>query len=153
MKPALHRSWSADLDPTTLYTLLTLRIEVFVVEQNCPYRELDGTDLQHDTRHFWLSRGDEVLATVRLAERHDGEVRPGAHEFRIGRLCTARDARGHGHARRLLQAALADVGSAPCRLNAQSQLAAMYTAHGFAPDGAEFLEDGIAHIPMLRIGR
>jgi len=148
VNPAVRRSWSADLDTTTLYDLLALRVEIFVVEQACPYPELDGLDLLPDTRHLWLAHDDEVLCTLRLMQL-DRDRR----EFRIGRLCTAKTARGQGHARRLMQAALAEVGSAPCRVHAQAHLAGFYSDLGFAQDGEEFTEDGIPHVPMLRAGR
>lgn len=148
MKPTLHRAWSADLDTRTLYSLLQLRVEVFVVEQACPYPELDGRDLHEDTRHLWLEADDQVVCTLRLMEEHGDE-----HRFRIGRLCTTPAARGMGHTKRLLQAALAEVGTADCRIDAQSHLVDLYAVHGFTPDGQEYLEDGIAHIPMLRAGR
>lgn len=136
-----------DLDVTTLYGLLRLRVEVFVVEQTCPYPELDGRDLQPETRHFWLAGpGGEVVSTLRLTAE-GGRAEP---EFAISRVCTARHGRRRGHGGMLLRAALADVGERPCRLNAQTYLTAMYAGHGFVVDGAEFLEDGIPHVPMLR---
>ncbi len=67
-------------------------------------------------------------------------------------LCTSRQARGQGHTTRLLQAALAEVGEAPCRINAQTYLVEMYAKHGFKADGEEFIEDGIPHTPMRRGG-
>jgi ElaA protein len=148
VKPTLHRAWSADLDTRTLYALLRLRVQVFVVEQACAYEELDGRDLHEDTRHLWLAVEDGVVATLRLMEEHGDE-----HSFRIGRLCTRPDYRGQGHTKRLLQAALAEVGTADCRLAAQSHLVELYAAHGFVADGEEYLEDGIPHTPMLRSGR
>jgi len=64
MTVALRRSWAKDLDAATLYELLKLRVEVFVVEQACPYPELDGVDLLAETRHFWLENPDgEVIST------------------------------------------------------------------------------------------
>jgi ElaA protein len=76
---------------------------------------------------------------------------PGGEKvFRIGRVCTKRSERGHGHTHRLMQAALAEVGDDPCRINAQTYLEELYAKHGFARDGEEFLDDGIPHIPMLR---
>jgi ElaA protein len=65
-------------------------------------------------------------------------------------VCTKREARGQGHARRLLQAALAEVGDFPCRLNAQTYLEEMYASQGFVRDGDEFLDDGIPHVPMIK---
>ncbi|MQY30726.1 GNAT family N-acetyltransferase [Nocardia aurantia] len=143
---ALRRSWAADLDTATLYKLLKIRVAVFVVEQKCAYPELDGRDLLAETRHFWLDDEGEVIGTLRLLEEHDNGVK----SFRIGRLCTTPSARGHGYTTRLLQAALAETGSATVRLNAQTYLVDMYTKHGFEPDGDEYEEDGIPHLPMRR---
>jgi ElaA protein len=106
----LRRSWAKDLDASTLYELLKLRVEVFVVEQATPYPELDGRDLDADTRHFWLESPDgKVISTLRLMEEHPG----GEKAFRIGRVCTKRTERGHGHSNRLMLAALAEVGDFP----------------------------------------
>ncbi|BBU23452.1 acetyltransferase, gnat family protein [Mycobacterium xenopi] len=147
MTVALRRAWAKDLDAPTLYELLKLRVEVFVVEQACPYPELDGRDLLAETRHFWLQQPDgEVICTLRLMEEYPG----GEKAFRIGRLCTKRSARGQGHTTRLLRAALAEVGDYPCRINAQAYLAEMYAQHGFVRDGDDFVEDGIPHVPMLK---
>ncbi|WP_280329328.1 GNAT family N-acetyltransferase [Nocardia wallacei] len=143
---ALKRSWAADLDTATLYKLLQLRVAVFVVEQKCAYPELDGLDLLPETRHLWLDDEGEIISTLRLLEEHEDGVK----SFRIGRLCTTPPARGHGYTTRLLQAALAETGSATVRLNAQTYLIDMYTKHGFKPDGDEYIEDGIPHVPMRR---
>ena len=149
MTVTMHRSWAKDLGTATLYELLKLRVGVFVVEQACPYPELDGRDLLTETRHFWIEGTDgAVISTLRLLEEHAG----GHKGFRIGRLCTRRDARSHGHTTRLLQAALADVGDYPCRIDAQTYLEDMYARHGFVRAGAEFVEDGIPHVPMVRAG-
>lgn len=147
MTVSLRRSWAKDLDAATLYELLKLRVEVFVVEQACPYPELDGRDLLAETRHFWLEQPErEVISTLRLMEEHPA----GQKGFRIGRVCTKRTARGHGHTTRLLAAALAEVGDYPCRIDAQTYLADMYAQHGFVRAGAEFVEDGIPHVPMVK---
>lgn len=149
MSEALRRAWSKDLDVPTLYELLRLRVEVFVVEQAAPYPELDGRDLLAETRHFWLESADgDVICTLRLMEEHAG----GEKVFRIGRVCTKRSARGHGHATRLLRAALAEVGDYPCRIDAQKYLIDMYAQHGFVRDGEDYLDDGVPHVPMLRRG-
>lgn len=143
MTLALRRCWGQDLDAATLYALLRLRVEVFVVEQSCPYLEVDGRDLDAQTRHYWLeAAGGEVISTLRLLAEQDG--------FRIGRVCTRVADRGRGHTARLMQAALADIGPHPCRISAQTYLAGMYARHGFTTDGPEFDEDGIAHVPMVR---
>jgi ElaA protein len=147
MTVALRRSWAKDLDAATLYELLKLRVEVFVVEQATPYPELDGRDLLAETRHFWLENAEgQVISTLRLMEEHPA----GQKLFRIGRVCTKRNDRDRGHAARLLQAALAEVGDYPCHINAQTYLADMYGRHGFVRDGEEFLDDGIPHVPLVK---
>lgn len=147
MTVALHRCRGKDLDAATLYALLSLRVDIFVVEQACPYPELDGRDLKATTRHFWVEKAaGEVISTLRLIE----ESPAGYPEFRIGRVCTRATDRARGHTNRLMQAALAEVGPRTCRLSAQSYLADMYARHGFVRDGDEFVEDGIPHLPMVR---
>jgi ElaA protein len=142
----VHRAWAADLSPSTLYELLRLRVDVFVVEQTCPYAELDGRDLEDGARHFWLGgdgRPEPVLGCVRLLREPTGE-------FRIGRLCTARSVRGRGLGRQLMAAALAEVGDRVCLLDAQEHLAGFYREFGFGQIGESYDWDGVAHVPMRR---
>lgn len=142
----LHRRLAADLSTAMIYALLRLRVEVFVVEQGCAYQELDGHDLDQTTRHYWLApygAMEDAQATLRLLEPTEGR-------FRIGRVCAAQPARARGEVRRLLEAALAEVGDAPCVLDAQTHLIGLYAGFGFVVDGAEFTEDGIGHVPMRR---
>jgi ElaA protein len=144
-EPELHRAPADRLDPETLYALLRLRVGVFVVEQACPYQELDGKDLRPSTVHFWLSPPGhplDVLGCLRLLREPAGN--------RIGRVCTSRDARGRGLAGMLMRAALDEIGSEPCVLDAQAHLVDFYASFGFAVAGEQFVEDGIPHVPMRR---
>jgi ElaA protein len=131
------------LDVPTLYALLHLRHDVFVVEQQCPYRELDGRDLEPGTRHIWIGPSrEEPLAYLRLLAEPDGSAR-------IGRVCTAGPARGAGLSSQLMVATLELIGEGtPCVLDAQSYLVDFYKRFGFAVAGDEYVEDGIAHVPM-----
>jgi ElaA protein len=141
----LHIAAFAELDAATLYGLLRLRVDVFVVEQGCPYPELDGRDTEPGTRHLWLtgeSAGPPV-AYLRILEEPGG--------VRIGRVVTAGNARGAGLAGRLLDAALETVGDRPARLHAQVHAAGLYERRGFVAEGETFVEDGIAHVPMVRV--
>lgn len=139
----LHTAQFADLDPHTLYTLLRLRVDVFVVEQECAYPELDGRDTDDGTRHLWLSAEDgSPLAYLRVLTGPDGAS--------IGRVVTAPAARGRGLADFLLTAALDELDGDVVRLAAQTHATGLYERHGFVPDGPEFLDDGIAHRPMIR---
>src|SRR5206468_3009924 len=98
-----HTATFADLDTETLYALLKLRVDVFVVEQECPYPELDGRDAEPGTRHVWLDEDGEVVAYLRILLDADGVDR-------IGRVCTAKTARGGGRAGALMRAALDAIG-------------------------------------------
>jgi ElaA protein len=140
--PLVRNAPTAELDPITLYGILQLRVDVFVVEQNCPYRELDGRDLEPATRQLWVGSGGGVDATLRLLADPDGRAR-------IGRVATASRARGHGLGALLMSAALSLTGGRDVVLDAQTQLAGWYARFGFAADGPEFVEDGIPHVPML----
>jgi ElaA protein len=142
----LNRARFDQLDVRTLYALLRLRTDVFVVEQHCPYPELDGRDTEPDSWHMWLNDNDEPLAYLRVLVDPDG-VR------RIGRVCTAAGSRGAGLSGQLMTAALdtKDVSDGePFVLDAQSYLVDFYGRFGFVADGPEFVEDGIPHTPMRR---
>jgi ElaA protein len=144
--PTVLNASTAELDAVTLYRILQLRVDVFVVEQACPYRELDGRDLEPSARHFWVSSGDEVAATLRVLTDPDGRRR-------IGRVATASGFRGQGLAAALMSAALSQTGAADVVLDAQTYLSGWYERFGFVVAGAEFVEDGIPHVPMrLRRG-
>lgn len=137
-----HSARTADLPALTLYAILRLRVDVFVVEQECAYPELDGRDVEPTAIQFWATDGTEVAATLRLLT--DGPDR------RIGRVATAVSARGKGVAAELMRRALDLCEGQTVRLDAQAHLAGWYARFGFATDGPEFLEDGIPHVPMIR---
>jgi len=132
----------AELDAATLYRLLKLRVDVFVVEQECPYPELDGRDTEPGTVHVWAERDAEIAGYIRILD--DGD------ELRIGRVVTAKSARSGGLGGLLMQRALELIGERPSVLDAQSHLTRFYERFGYVADGQEFLEDGIPHTPMRR---
>jgi ElaA protein len=140
---ALRNAALGELDPATLYRILALRVDVFVVEQNCPYPELDGRDLEPAARLVWAERAGQVLATLRLLVDADGSAR-------IGRVATAADARGSGLAALMMTRALELAAGRPVVLDAQAHLADWYARFGFVRTGADFDEDGIRHTPMGR---
>jgi ElaA protein len=139
----LHAARFAELDAATLYALLRLRVDVFVVEQRCPYPELDGRDTEPSTVHLWLAEGGVPAGYLRLLSEPDGTAR-------IGRVAVVRPARGAGLAGRLMAEALVRVGDRDCVLDAQSPLVGFYARLGFEVTGPEFVEDGIPHVPMHR---
>ena len=137
-----HCARAADLAPATLYALLRLRVDVFVVEQQCCYPELDGRDLEPGTEHRWIEDAAGPVAYLRVLADKD--------ERRIGRVCTRADARGAGHAARLVGEAVEGHAGDPISLDAQAYLVRFYAGFGFAATGPEFLDDGIPHVPMTR---
>lgn len=141
----LHRAGGEEISAADLYAALRLRAEVFVVEQACTYLDPDGRDLELGTTHLWLAGPDgELSAYLRVLTEPAGG-------HRIGRVVTAPAHRGQRLAGQLLEEALTWTGR-PVVLDAQSHLVAVYERHGFARDGAEFVEDGIRHTPMRRDG-
>ena len=138
-----HVAALTEIDPEVLYRLLRLRVDVFVVEQNCPYPELDGRDLEPGARHVWLSDEAGPTAYLRVLPEPAGGRR-------IGRVCTRPDARGRRQAARLIATALTLVGDERAVLDAQSHLQHWYERFGFEVCGAAFIEDGIPHVPMAR---
>jgi ElaA protein len=131
------------IDPVLLYRLLALRVDVFVVEQRCAYRELDGRDLEPSARLVWAEVDDQPIATLRLLEDEDARAR-------IGRVATAPSARSAGVAGQLMRRALGLVPGRDVVLDAQTHLEGWYEQFGFQRAGADFDEDGIAHVPMRR---
>jgi ElaA protein len=137
----------AELDVATAYDVWRLRQDVFVVEQACAYPDLDGRDREPATRHVVLRVDGEVRGYARVLD--DGSA------WRIGRVLLERSVRGRGLADVVLEAALAETEDRDGRwsardvvLDAQTPLAGWYAAAGFVPDGPEFVEDGIPHVPM-----
>ena len=132
-----------DLPARTAYDVWRLRQEVFVVEQDCPYPDLDGRDLEESTRHVVLLDDDgAVLGPLRVLD--DGDA------ARLGRVVVAPAARGRGLAALMMDEAMALCGDREVRLDAQTGLTGFYEAYGFAVTGPEFDEDGIMHVPMRR---
>jgi ElaA protein len=140
-----------------LYELLQLRSEVFVVEQACVFQDMDGADAQ--AMHL-LGRRAEGAGEARgqqgrlLAYARCFAAGVKFAESSIGRLVTHDSVRGSGAGHVLLQKAVACLtqqwGAQPIRIGAQARLEGFYQQHGFETTGAPYLEDGIAHIEMLR---
>jgi ElaA protein len=138
--------------PRTLYALLQLRSEVFVVEQACSFQDLDGAD--QASMHLLGERSrpggePELLAYTRL-------VPPGLKyvEASIGRVVTAPITRGTGLGHALMAESIRMLhslwGVQPIRIGAQAHLQAFYRQHGFESVGDLYDEDGIPHTEMIR---
>lgn len=137
-----------ELSTTELYAILRLRSEVFVVEQNCAYQDLDNTD-QLALHLMGTDDTGRLLAYTRLFQ-------PGIkyQEASIGRVITSPLARGTGAGRELMERSIAAVqqqfGAVPIKIGAQQYLQRFYTSLGFEQTSDTYLEDGIPHIEMVR---
>jgi ElaA protein len=140
--PRLRRAPFAALTPFEVYGLCRLRVDVFVVEQECPYPELDGRDTEPTTVHLWLEDDGDIAATIRLLD--DGATRA------IGRVATAARFRGQGLAARLIEEGIVLCGDTPITVGAQAHLEGWYERFGFRRSGPGYVEDGIPHVPMRR---
>jgi predicted GNAT family N-acyltransferase len=140
--PVLRAARFADLSPFEVYALCRLRVDVFVVEQECPYPELDGRDVEPATVHLWAEVDGEVTATIRVLD--DGVTRA------IGRVATAPSHRGAGLAARLIEEGMTLCAGFPITLGAQAHLEGWYERFGFRRSGPGYDEDGIPHVPMRR---
>lgn len=142
----LRHQASSDLVTRDLHDILQLRSDVFVVEQECVYPDVDGRDLEPETRHLWLEDSTQqgvsrIAAYVRVLQNN------GARQ--IGRVVTHPQWRRQGLAADLVRVVLAEVAG-PWTLEAQSHLADYYASLGFDVCGPEYIEDGIPHVPMRR---
>jgi ElaA protein len=138
----LRRARFAELTPFEVYGLCRLRVDVFVVEQACPYPELDGRDPEPGTVHLWLESDGEPASTIRVLD--EGATRA------IGRVATAAGFRGRGLAARLMTEGIALCEEFPITLGAQAHLKGWYKQFGFRRSGPGYVEDGIPHVPMRR---
>lgn len=138
-----------DLSIEQLYSLLRLRAEVFVVEQQCAYLDVDGMDLTGDTCHVMGWQEGQLVAYLRLLDpiQQGGDVT-------IGRVVTAPAIRNKGLGHELMVQALEQAErkwpDQPIYLSAQAHLQGYYSRYGFNAVGEVYLEDGIAHIGMRR---
>jgi ElaA protein len=137
----------SELTVHELYKVLRLRTQVFVVEQQCVFQDMDGMDQR--ARHLLGTTGGELVAYARL-------FGPGEcfEQASIGRVVTAQSSRGTGVGRQLMHEAISSVerhwSRVPIRIGAQCYLKRFYESFGFERDGDDYVEDGIPHLHMLR---
>lgn len=142
-----HAGTFAEVPSRTFYRIAKLRQEVFCVEQNCVYLDLDGRDLEPGSAQLWAETAEgEIASTVRIL--NEDHIEQGLRS--IGRVATAPSWRGLGIAAAVMNTAIEACGGHPILIHAQSHLTDWYAQFGFASCGAEFLEDGIPHTPMRR---
>jgi ElaA protein len=132
-----------ELTAKELHLIYKERTAVFVVEQNCPYQEVDDTDLV--SIHFFKQLDDRLLAYARLIPEPDS--------VRIGRVLVPQSERTHGYGQELMQIVLEyaklHFPELPIHAQAQAYLQQFYASFGFRPVSEIYLEDDIPHIDMI----
>ncbi len=141
MSSILLKTFS-ELTLTELYSILKLRVDIFVVEQNCAYPELDGED--EEAIHLFIEEEAEIISYLRIIKNQ--------LKIRIGRVVTHKNHRGKKLSSKLMEEAMVYIKAYyPQKivvLSAQAHLQKFYGKFGFSPISEMYLEDGIPHIDM-----
>lgn len=139
----------SQLTTTQLYQLLKLRVDVFVVEQTCPYPELDDKDQIEGVFHLLGYKDQELVACARLLPKDVSYS-----TLSIGRVVTKQSARGNGLGHTLMTVALEQCHklwpAQDITISAQQHLVDYYRQHGFEQTSEMYLEDDIPHVQMKR---
>jgi len=143
MRPILHKKWFSELTTGELYELLRIRSEVFVVEQDCVYQDLDYDD--QPALHLWFTIGERIVAMCRVCPA-------GTHmdNVSIGRVITTERGKGYGKMIMLegIAAAKDHFNATVIDIEAQEYAKSFYEQVGFRQSSAPFILDGIPHIRM-----
>ncbi|MBO0321024.1 GNAT family N-acetyltransferase [Muricauda sp. CAU 1633] len=135
-----------ELSTQELYQILRLRSEVFVVEQDCVYQDIDNKDQK--ALHVLGLKDGELVAYTRM-------FKPGDYfeNASIGRVVVANNQRKYGYGKQIMEVSLAALAQrfpkTSIEISAQKYLLKFYTEMGFIAFGEEYLEDGIPHIQMI----
>ena len=139
----LHKKTFQQLTTDELYELLRVRSDVFVVEQNCVYQDMDYDDQQ--SIHLWLTEEDQVVALARVCPA-------GTHmpDISIGRVITTQRGKGYGKQIMLhaIDAAIEHFNATVITIEAQEYAKGFYEQVGFRQSSDTFMLDGIPHIKM-----
>lgn len=137
----------SELTLNELYQILQLRAEVFVVEQDCVYQDIDGKD-QKALHVIGLKDGRLVAYTRCFDKGYYFE------QASIGRVIVKEDQRKFGYGHEIMKASIREIKSrfntSKIKLSAQQYLIKFYESHGFVQTGEGYLEDGIPHIAMVK---
>jgi len=142
-----HLKRFSDLTLEQLYEIIKARIDVFVVEQACPYKECD--DLDRVCYHLFQQDDKGITAYARI-------IPPGQEfeEAALGRVLTRKDMRGTGYGYQLMDKVMDcmihDLGYHPIRIEAQHYLEGFYQKYRFRSVSEPYLLDGIWHVEMFR---
>jgi len=136
-----------ELSKLELYKILRLRAEVFIVEQDCVYQDVDDKDQK--ALHVLLKKSEDIIGYTRL-------FWPGDYfkEASIGRVVISKEERHNNYGSQLMKASILAVSEKmkekKIKISAQTYLKKFYNNLGFLESGKEYLEDGIPHIAMFK---
>ena len=135
------REW-AELSTREVENIFSLRSEVFVVEQDCVYQDIDGKDQK--AKHVLGKKENDIVAYARI-------FKPGDYfkEASFGRAVVKKTERGKGIGDELVMNSIKNISDYEIKISAQSYLKGFYGKHGFKSEGNEYLEDGIPHTAMF----
>jgi len=137
-----------ELSPVEMQAMFALRQDVFIIEQDCIYQDIDGKDDKAIHLLGWM--GDKLVATLRVFESYPEYQ----NKVSIGRICSARIVRGSGIGRELVAKSLEFIDenfqNKPIQIGAQFYLKKFYEDFGFKQVSDIYDDDGIDHILMLR---
>ena len=135
------KEW-AELSTSEVENIFSLRSEVFVVEQDCVYQDIDGKDQK--AKHVLGKKENDIVAYARI-------FKPGEYfkEASFGRAVVKKTERGKGVGDELVINCLENISEEQIKISAQSYLKGFYGKHGFKAEGKEYLEDGIPHTAMF----
>ena len=139
------KPWN-ELSRKEINDIFSLRSEVFIVEQDCAYQDVDGKDEKAD--HVLLSINDELVGYARVFNENIY-----FKEASFGRAVVKKKHRGEGYGHLIVEKALEHLKESkqsPIKISAQSYLKGFYSSHGFLARGNEYMEDGIPHTAMFR---
>ena len=142
-----HIKTFEELTKLELYEILALRCEVFVVEQECAYQDLDYKDQK--AIHVLGKKDKKIVAYTRI-------FKPGDYfkNTSIGRVVVPKDQRQYGYGKDIMKATIVEIEGnfpqGPIELSAQTYLKKFYNDLGFVEQGEGYLEDGIPHVRMIR---
>ena len=133
-----------EIDSKTLHNIFLLRSEVFIVEQECAYQDIDGKDFK--SIHIIGKKKKEIIAYSRLMNINNDFCS-------IGRVLVKKDMRRKGIGIKLIKKSIEEAtreyGNKKIKISAQEYLKSFYTNLGFKYTGESYLEDGIPHIEMI----
>ncbi|MFA5575461.1 MAG: GNAT family N-acetyltransferase [Brumimicrobium sp.] len=138
-----------DLSLNEFHDIIALRIKVFIIEQNCPYQELDGKDKKS---YHLICRDNEgeLVGTLRILPQGVA-----FKEVGLGRIVLDESVRGVNNGHQMVEEAMkfckAEFGEVPIYMSGQKHLESFYQKHGFESTGKEYMEDNIPHVEMAYI--